>query len=536
MATPETTDVEDADTAPRPAVTKRPFARSAPMLTFIARRVLSSLLVLLGATFIVFMLFSYSVDPLEDLRFSNAPNVQQLMDERIALLNLDVPPVIRYFMWLGGVLRGDLGASWQTGQTVSSMLGSAIPSTVSLVAASLILAIGLGILVGIIAALRQYTRFDYAVTFLSFVLFSLPSFWVAVLLKLWGAIGFNDFLRDPTIAWYTIALVSLLSGGLWSAIIGGVRRARWVTFASGTVATAIALAFISETDWILDPSLGYFGVAVLGAGVAFGVVALTAGLANKRALYAALTAAGVGVALKFPLQFVFVNASWPLILGLGVAAIASGCLIGWLYGGHDRGVSMRAASITAVMTGAFLFVDRVMQVWYLYNRAPQINHRPISTIGAQTPGLRGDFWITTLDQWTHLILPTVTLILISFAGYTRYTRASMLEVMNQDYIRTARAKGLSERVVTVRHAFRNALIPLATIVPLDVAAMFGGAIITERIFAWSGMGAMFMSALQRADVNPIMGHFLVIGSLLVLASILVDFIYAALDPRIRVNA
>ncbi|MCL1868846.1 MAG: ABC transporter permease subunit [Promicromonosporaceae bacterium] len=538
MATTVLTEIEDAPAAPDETVPTRRSraARSAPMLTFLARRILSSLFVLLGATFIVFMLFSYSVDPLEDLRFSTAPNVQQLIAERVAALNLDVPPVVRYFQWLGNVVTGDLGTSWRTGQSVSSILGAAIPNTVTLVSGALVLAIGLGVLVGIVAALRQYTRFDYAVTFLSFVLFSLPSFWVAVLLKLWGAIGFNDFLRDPTIAWYWIVGLSVLSGGLWSAIIGGVRRTRWVSFAAATVATGAILAFVSETDWIVQPSLGYVGIAVLGAGVAFAVVALTAGLSNRRALYASLTAAAVGVALKLPLQFLFVNASWVMMLGLAVAAVACGCLIGWLFGGDDRRVSMRAAAVTALGTGLFLFVDRVMQVWYAYNRASQINFRPISTIGSQTPGLRGDFWITTLDQFTHILLPTITLVLISFAGYTRYTRASMLEVMNQDYIRTARSKGLSERVVTVRHAFRNALIPLATIVPLDVAAMFGGAIITERIFAWSGMGSVFITALQNMDADVIMGHFLVVGSLLVVASILVDFIYAALDPRIRVNA
>jgi peptide/nickel transport system permease protein len=387
-----------------------------------------------------------------------------------------------------------------------------------------------------VAALRQYTRFDYAVTFFSFVLFSLPSFWVAVLLKVWGAIGFNDFLRDPTIAWHMIVVLAVIGGALLSAVIGGTRRTRWISFAGATAGNAALLTFISATDWILDPSLGHLGIAVLGVAVAFGGVALTAGLANKRALYAALTAVAVGVALKVPLQFVFVNASWPLILGLAVAAVASGCLIGWLFGGDDRGVSMRVASVTAVAVGAFLFVDRVMQVWRMYNQASQINHRPISTMGSQTPGLRGDFWIMTLDQFTHILLPTITLVLISFAGYTRYTRASMLEVMNQDYIRTARAKGLSERVVTVRHAFRNALIPLATIVPLDVAAMIGGALITETIFGWSGMGQLFINGLRRAEVEVVMGHFLVVGSLLIVASILVDFIYAALDPRIRVNA
>ena len=142
----------------------------------------------------------------------------------------------------------------------------------------------------------------------------------------------------------------------------------------------------------------------------------------------------------------------------------------------------------------------------------------------------------TLDTFTHLLLPTVALILISFAAYTRYSRASLLEVMNQDYIRTARAKGLPERLVTVRHAFRNSLIPLATIVPLDIAALFGGAIITERIFAWRGMGSMFLTGLAANDANPVMGYFIVVATLLVLANIVVDFVYASLDPRIRVNA
>ncbi len=90
--------------------------------------------------------------------------------------------------------------------------------------------------------------------------------------------------------------------------------------------------------------------------------------------------------------------------------------------------------------------------------------------------------------------------------------------------------------MTVRHAFRNALIPLATVVPLDIAALFGGAIITERIFAWSGMGTLFLTSLGARDADPVMGYFLVVGTMLVLANIVVDFIYAALDPRIRVNA
>jgi peptide/nickel transport system permease protein len=242
------------------------------------------------------------------------------------------------------------------------------------------------------------------------------------------------------------------------------------------------------------------------------------------------------VALYYPLQSLFYYATAAMIIGLALAAIASGLLVGWLFGGPDRGQSMRAAAITAVIVGALTFVDRVMSVWKIYSESSRIAGRPIATIGAQTPGLSGSFWVETLDTFTHLVLPTTALILISFASYTRYSRASLLEVMNQDYIRTARAKGLPERVVTVRHAFRNALIPLATIVPLDIAYLFGGAIITERIFAWSGMGSLFLHSLASQDANPVMGYFIVVGTSLVLANIIVDFIYAALDPRIRVNA
>ncbi len=104
-----------------------------------------------------------------------------------------------------------------------------------------------------------------------------------------------------------------------------------------------------------------------------------------------------------------------------------------------------------------------MQAWPAYFNNSRVRGRPIATIGASTPNIEGDFWILGLDSFTHLILPTLALILISLAGYTRFTRASMLEIMNMDYIRTARAKGLSERTVVMRHAFRNALIPIATI-------------------------------------------------------------------------
>jgi peptide/nickel transport system permease protein len=120
------------------------------------------------------------------------------------------------------------------------------------------------------------------------------------------------------------------------------------------------------------------------------------------------------------------------------------------------------------------------------------------------------------------------------AAYIRYSRGTMLEVLNQDYIRTARAKGLSERTVIMRHAFRNTLIPITTIVVVDIAGIIGGAIITERVFAWRGMGTLFITAIDTSDLNLLMGVSLIVSTLAVLANLVADLLYSALDPRIRV--
>ena len=142
-----------------------------------------------------------------------------------------------------------------------------------------------------------------------------------------------------------------------------------------------------------------------------------------------------------------------------------------------------------------LFVNQVMRVWPAYYNAPAINGRPCrrSVTGRRTSA--GTSGCTTLDQFMHLLLPTLALVLIGFAAYTRYSRSSMLEVMSQDYIRTARSKGLPERTVIMRHGFRNSLIPLATVVPIDVITLLGGAIITEKVFARPGMGTLFLFSL-----------------------------------------
>jgi peptide/nickel transport system permease protein len=133
----------------------------------------------------------------------------------------------------------------------------------------------------------------------------------------------------------------------------------------------------------------------------------------------------------------------------------------------------------------------------------------------------------------HMVLPIFSMTVITTAGYSRYVRSQMLEVISKDYIRTARAKGLRERAVIFLHALKNAALPLVTIVGLDIPLLLGGAIVTERIFAWPGMGRLFLDHVSRADTPVVMGILMIISVAVVLSQLATDIAYAWLDPRIR---
>lgn len=138
-----------------------------------------------------------------------------------------------------------------------------------------------------------------------------------------------------------------------------------------------------------------------------------------------------------------------------------------------------------------------------------------------------------MDIAVHALLPTVVLSLLYMAGWSRFMRASMLEVLRQDYVRTARAKGLIERVVIVKHAMKNALIPLITIVVFQIPGIFGGATITETVFNWPGMGFLYVFALGANDYPVAMAFLFISSVLVVIASLLGDILYTVVDPRIR---
>jgi peptide/nickel transport system permease protein len=355
------------------------------------------------------------------------------------------------------------------------------------------------------------------------------------LLKEFGAIQFNDFLQDPEINILTSVILSLVIALIAYIIKGGERINRLKAAGIAFVASMAVLVFVSMTRWFANPGLTIFGTVLATAGIALLITYLIAGVDNKRSMIIAGSVVVLGGILYYPLIYIIGNPKpWFLVI-VWVVFVVVAAAIGYFAGGEDKLMNLRIAGIIGFLYMGIFFIDSMMRRWSSYVNNVDIGGRPIHTIGSETPNLSGSFWIFRLDGFTHLILPTISLTLISFAGYIRYMRSATLEVMNADYIRTARAKGLKERVVVVRHGFRNALLPLATIIPADIAGIFGGAVITEKIFGWKGMGTIFITAVNKADFNSMMGYLVIISALAIAANIVSDLLYAALDPRIRVT-
>jgi peptide/nickel transport system permease protein len=507
------------------------------MASFIVRRLFISFFVLLGATFIVYILVSSAGDPRAALLESNDPGKANKIAALTRNLSLDMPVIPRYLNWLKGALgcfigNCDLGNT-STGAVVTSQLSSAIGATLRLVVFAAVIAIVLGVTVGMITALRQYSGLDYTVTFLSFLFFSLPVFWIAVLMKQFLAIRFNDWLKSPTIPPWATVLIAALVGLSAMALVGGARSRRLAAFAGGALVTVVILVYLNLTQWFAEPGIGVVPMIVMSAVTAVGATALLAGFRGRIVLYATLVTAAVGVICYFALDSVLANPTNLIIFGLLVVALLVSAGIGAAMGGLYRSQAIKACMLTGFGCGALIFTANLLDAVPAYSA--EVNGVVIATIGASTPNFQGNYWETWLDTLGHLILPTIAIVLISFAQYTRYTRSSMLEVMNADYIRTARAKGLTERTVVVRHGFRNALIPITTVMAIDFGGLIGGAIITETVFGWSGMGKFFNDALKIPDPNAVMGFFLVTGAAIVVFNMLADITYGFLDPRIRLT-
>ena len=342
------------------------------MTRYILRRILQGIPLLLIISFVLFILMMNMGDPVANMggrRVTRPSDYQRLKRQ----LGLDKPIAVQYVYWLvgndwtkvdmdgdgvaetpgtrRGILRGDFGTSLvNRGTPVMNVIGERIPNTLILMlAAELVVILG-ALLVGIYSALRQYSFLDHVITALSFVGYSMPIFFIALLM------------------------------------------------------------------------MYVFGVLF------------------KR--------------------------------------------LGWPY---------------------------------------------LPTVGMFDPQVGPSVWQVIY----HMILPVLSMSIVSLASYSRYIRSTMLEVMNQDYIRTAKSKGLTRRTIIYVHALKNASLPIVTVVGLDLPFLLGGAVVTERIFAWPGMGRLFLDHVARSDTHVVMGILMLVAVVVIIFQILTDVVYAWLDPRIR---
>jgi peptide/nickel transport system permease protein len=199
--------------------------------------------------------------------------------------------------------------------------------------------------------------------------------------------------------------------------------------------------------------------------------------------------------------------------------------------------AVRQYSLTDNVITSFSFIGYSMPIFFialgcieLFAVQFKLWHLPYLPTGA-------DIWNPNdpLVMARHLILPVFCLVCIQTAGYSRFLRSSILEVLGLDYVRTARAKGLSTRTVLFKHALRNAVLPFVTIIGLDIPFLLGGALVTESVFSWPGMGRLFWEYAERGDYPVVLGVLLLTSTAVVFFTIVVDLIYTVVDPRIRLS-
>ncbi len=326
------------------------------MTRYVVRRLLGAVPLVLGIATIIF--FVVNAAPGDPTLYMMAPGMSSEVVEQLRVnYGLDQPVHVRYVKWVGAMLTGDFGYSFSYNRPVLDVLMDFLPNTLVLSACALGLAFLVGIVLGTIQAVKQYSGLDSALSVVLLFFYSMPSFWLALML---------------------ILTFSLMARNVW--------------------------------DW----------------------------------------------PIYFPAS--------------GITST-----------GHD-------------------FMGP---------------------------------WEQVADRARHLVLPTLSLALVLAAGIARYMRGSMLEVIRQDFVRTARAKGLPERTVVFKHALRNALIPVITLVGLYIPVLFSGTVFVEYIFAWPGMGRAIVEAITRRDYPLVMAASFFFATMVVLANLLADVLYAVVDPRIR---
>ena len=191
--------------------------------------------------------------------------------------------------------------------------------------------------------------------------------------------------------------------------------------------------------------------------------------------------------------------------------------------------SVTVIALIGISLPSFFFATLLKYIFSI-----KMNVLPLYGIVGRNYGQLSSFG-QIMDMAHHMVLPTITLTVVSVGSLMRYTRANMLEVLNSDYIRTARAKGLSENVVINHHAFRNTLIPIVTLLGGSLPGLFGGAMVTETLFQIPGIGYTSYQAVVQGDIPFVMFYMVFMAVLILLGNLIADILYAVVDPRVRVN-
>jgi len=299
----------------------------------------------------------------------------------------------------------------------------------------------------------------------------------------------------------------------------------WIPFAAigGAVAATVALGKFMKSHWK--------GAVIFVLWVA--------------AVY--LTFTNITITFDWGTSFQGAGDVWDLVFGrigatfrLGFAALFLALVIGIPLGIYQaiRQYSFfdqlgTTAAFIAFSTPIFIVGVGLQLIFALYFEK-WTGVKLFYVAGMNSPGYSDmSFWQQVADTLQHLVLPAVSIALISLAGYSRFQRASMLEVLHSDYLRTAKAKGLPRSRIIIKHALRNALIPIVTLVSLDIAFMIGGAIITETIFGWPGIGRLYSAAITTVDYPVVMAIVMIIGIGIVIMNVVADILYGVMDPRVR---
>ena len=216
--------------------------------------------------------------------------------------------------------------------------------------------------------------------------------------------------------------------------------------------------------------------------------------------------------------------------GMGLAVVV-GAALGILASQRVNQLRDNIISVFAILSfsGPVFWLGLMLIVVFSVN----LCWFPAGGMETMASGKRGV--VRMLDILQHMVMPVTTLGLFYVALYTRVMRASMLEVFNQDFVTTARAKGLSESRITLRHVFRNALLPMVTLIGVQFGTLLGGSVLVETVFSWPGLGRLAFEAVFQRDINLLLGILLMCSVLVVLSNILVDVMYSQLDPRIRIR-